>query len=109
MACLLAPGPHRQSNHTHHATHDSQQTYGRPAALKWFVYWRLFYLACSELFNFNSGEEWGVAHYLFVKPGGSGRDSGAAAAAAAATAAAATTAATATATTAGNGHVAHRS
>ncbi len=35
-------------------------TYGQEAALKWFVYWRLFYLACSELFNFNEGEEWGV-------------------------------------------------
>jgi cyclopropane-fatty-acyl-phospholipid synthase len=44
------------------------QTYGRESALKWFVYWRLFYLACSELFNFNGGEEWGVGHYLFVKP-----------------------------------------
>ncbi|WIA30748.1 hypothetical protein OEZ86_000814 [Tetradesmus obliquus] len=44
------------------------QTYGRDAALKWFVYWRLFYLACSELFNYNGGEEWGVGHYLFVKP-----------------------------------------
>ncbi|KAF8068348.1 (S)-coclaurine N-methyltransferase [Scenedesmus sp. PABB004] len=36
------------------------KTYGREAALKWFVYWRLFYLACSELFAFNRGEEWGV-------------------------------------------------
>jgi cyclopropane-fatty-acyl-phospholipid synthase len=44
------------------------QTYGRESALKWFVYWRLFYLACSELFNFNGGEEWGVGHYLLVKP-----------------------------------------
>jgi hypothetical protein len=35
-----------------------ERTYGRAAALKWFVYWRLFYLACSELFNFNGGEEW---------------------------------------------------
>uniref|UniRef100_A0A383W165 Methyltransferase domain-containing protein n=1 Tax=Tetradesmus obliquus TaxID=3088 RepID=A0A383W165_TETOB len=44
------------------------QTYGRDEALKWFVYWRLFYLACSELFNYNGGEEWGVGHYLFMKP-----------------------------------------
>jgi cyclopropane-fatty-acyl-phospholipid synthase len=49
------------------------QTYGRDAALKWFVYWRLFYLACSELFNFNGGEEWGVGHYLFVKPAASSK------------------------------------
>eukprot|EP00879_Flechtneria_rotunda_P012911 GHRR01013484.1.p1 GENE.GHRR01013484.1~~GHRR01013484.1.p1 ORF type:complete len:380 (+),score=109.41 GHRR01013484.1:212-1351(+) len=44
------------------------QVYGQAAALKWFVYWRLFYLACSELFSFNGGEEWGVGHYLFVNP-----------------------------------------
>ena len=43
-------------------------TYGQKDALKWFVYWRLFYLACSELFNYNGGEEWGVGHYLFTKP-----------------------------------------
>lgn len=34
---------------------------------KWFVYWRLFYLACSELFNYSKGEEWGLAHYTFRK------------------------------------------
>lgn len=43
------------------------KVYGPPAALKWFVYWRLFYMACSELFNYEEGEEWGVGHYLFVK------------------------------------------
>jgi len=45
--------------------------YGPSDSLKWFVYWRLFYLACSELFNYNEGEEWGVGHYLFVKQPGS--------------------------------------
>jgi len=44
-----------------------EETYGKDQALKWFVYWRLFYLACSELFGYRGGEEWGVAHYRFVK------------------------------------------
>lgn len=44
-----------------------ESTYGKGQALKWFVYWRLFYLACSELFNYRGGEEWGLGHYLFVK------------------------------------------
>ncbi|KAJ3837618.1 S-adenosyl-L-methionine-dependent methyltransferase [Lentinula raphanica] len=32
-----------------------------------FYRFRVFYMACSELFNFNGGEEWGVGHYLFKK------------------------------------------
>lgn len=86
-----------------------EATYGgKKEGLKWFVYWRLFYLvrlagwmcwvlaavcgsagtprhstpghptpparataarpqACSELFAFNGGNDWGVAHMLFAK------------------------------------------
>jgi cyclopropane-fatty-acyl-phospholipid synthase len=44
------------------------QTYGKDQAVKWMVYWRLFYMACSELFGYHGGEEWGVGHYLFAKP-----------------------------------------
>ncbi|KAF8134445.1 S-adenosyl-L-methionine-dependent methyltransferase [Boletus edulis] len=32
---------------------------------KMFYRFRLFYLACSELFNMHGGQEWGVGHYLF--------------------------------------------
>ena len=45
----------------------TQETYGKQDGVKWWVYWRLFYLACSELFNYGGGEEWGVSHYLFRK------------------------------------------
>ncbi len=40
-------------------------TYGAYEVRKWWVYWRLFFLACEELFKFKNGEEWIVSHYLF--------------------------------------------
>lgn len=44
-----------------------ESTYGAGNAVKWWVYWRLFYMACAELFNYNQGNEWMVCHYLFEK------------------------------------------
>lgn len=44
-----------------------ETTYGKDQALKWWVYWRLFYMACAELWNYNNGNEWIVSHYLFRK------------------------------------------
>ena len=42
-----------------------EQTYGKEDSVRWFNRWRMFYLACSELFGFSSGNEWWVSHYLF--------------------------------------------
>ncbi|MCW3070567.1 MAG: class SAM-dependent methyltransferase [Bacteroidetes bacterium] len=44
-----------------------EETYGKGQALKWWVYWRIFYMACVELWGYNKGEEWIVSHYLFTK------------------------------------------
>lgn len=44
-----------------------EDTYGADQALKWWVYWRLFYMSCAELFGYNDGNEWMVCHYLFKK------------------------------------------
>lgn len=44
-----------------------EQTYGRGEGRRWFHRWRMFFLACAELFGFREGEEWFVAHYLFTK------------------------------------------
>lgn len=42
------------------------KTYGDQAQ-KFWSYWRIFFMACSETFAFKNGEEWGVSHYLFEK------------------------------------------
>jgi cyclopropane-fatty-acyl-phospholipid synthase len=37
-------------------------TYGRSSAEAWYHRWRVFTLACSELFAFRGGQEWHVTH-----------------------------------------------
>jgi cyclopropane-fatty-acyl-phospholipid synthase len=44
-----------------------EQTYGMEQAKRWWIYWRLFFLACAELWGFDSGKQWTVSHYLFEK------------------------------------------
>jgi cyclopropane-fatty-acyl-phospholipid synthase len=38
-------------------------TYGAANAQKWWAYWRIFFLSCSQLWGFRGGEEWLVSHY----------------------------------------------
>lgn len=46
-----------------------EETYGgTEAARLWIQRWRMFYMACSELFRYRGGREWMVSHYLFRKP-----------------------------------------
>jgi cyclopropane-fatty-acyl-phospholipid synthase len=44
------------------------EAYGADQALKWWVYWRIFFMSCAELFGYRSGREWLVSHYLFERP-----------------------------------------
>ena len=46
-----------------------EATYGRKNARKWWMRWRIFFMAVAEMFGIDDGREWGVGHYLFVPAG----------------------------------------
>ncbi len=45
------------------------ETYGEKESGRWWMRWRMFFMACEELFRYNGGNEWLVSHYRFKKAG----------------------------------------
>ncbi|MFT5140046.1 MAG: cyclopropane-fatty-acyl-phospholipid synthase [Lysobacterales bacterium] len=50
-----------------------KETYGSTDAGRWFMRWRIFFMACAELFGHDNGREWYVSHYLFKRGEGTQR------------------------------------
>ena len=43
-----------------------ERAYGQAEAQRWWSRWRMFFMACAEMWGYESGRQWWVSHYLFT-------------------------------------------
>jgi len=58
----------RQDLHRDEVLRVLSEPYGAAGAILWSQRWRMFWMACAELFGCEGGQQWLVAHYRFVCP-----------------------------------------
>lgn len=56
-----------QDRHRDAAMRALEDAYGKALAPLWFQRWRMFWMACAELFGYAGGREWLIAHYRFAR------------------------------------------
>ena len=44
-----------------------ETVHGPASARQWRERWRVFFMACAEMFGYGGGREWGISHYRFRK------------------------------------------
>lgn len=73
----LLPGTHYEKTANHWLANQDRnrdevmavlaRAYGEKDAARWHQRWRMFWMACAELFGYDNGTQWPVAHYRFGK------------------------------------------